>query len=126
MDLFDFDYHTFSTKYPENPTRMQLGNSYMYTATPTAPDQRIITLYFSSMKMYTDPLTGVPDFTTNPAINFNRLEKFYQDHRQHVSFNYQHVVYGLLVVKFNKALETPKAGLHGLMPDFSVELLEIP
>lgn len=128
METFDFDYHTPITRYPESGNRLQLGGSYMFSSEPTSPDQRVIVLHFAGMRNFCHPVTGVPDLTKMPAINFYRLEKFYQDHKLWRDFNYTHPQYGLLVVKFNKPLETPKAipGLRGWVEAFSVELLEQP
>lgn len=128
MEEFDFDYHVPTTEYPESGDRLVLGGSYMYTAAPIAPDQRIITLHFTEMRNYCHPITGVPDSTVNPAINFYRLELFYQEHRLFRSFNYRHPQYGMLVVKFNKPLKTPKMveGQPGVLQGFTVELIEQP
>lgn len=126
LELFDFDYHTPTTKYPDTGGRMKLGNSYTYTVAPTAPDQRIITLHFTQMVYFCDPETGDPDLTTSPAINFNRLEAFYQRHRLHADFNYEHPVYGMLVVKFSKPLETPTTRRGGYTEPFTIELEEQP
>lgn len=137
MELFDFPYHTPTTQYPESGDRLQLGGGYMFTAAPTAPDQRIITLNFEAgaMRNYWNPgsvgppeVPAGPDITTNATRNFYALEKFYQDHRMHLSFEYEHPQYGLLVVKFNKPLATPKAipGRFGEVEGFTVELIEQP
>lgn len=128
MEEFDFDFHKWNTDYPESGVRLQLGNSYTFTSEPVAPDQRIITLSFATMRYYVDPITGVPDVTTNPKINFYRLEQFYQRHRLWKSFNYRHAMYGMLVCKFNKPLKTPKGieGEPGKTEGFTLELMEMP
>lgn len=128
MEEFDFDYHFCTTEYPQTGDRLQLGNSYVSTSGPTAPDQRIITLHFEGMNMYVDRTTGLPDTTTDPKLNFYRLELFYQRHKTWKSFNYFHVMYGMLVCKFNSPLKTPKPvrGTHGLLDGFTIDLLEIP
>lgn len=127
MELFDFDYHKTTTAYPEG-TRIQLGKSYIFAAQPTAPDQRVITLYFNAMYYFCDPLTGAMNDSVQPKLNFWRLEKFYQAHQTWRNFQYVHPVYGMLVCKFNKPLQTPKPvdNHGGLLESFSVEFLEIP
>ena len=77
---------------------------------------------------FCDPYTGAPDVARLPKLNFYRLEQFYLAHKLWRSFNYNHPQYGMLVVKFNKPLETPKyvEGQPGALESFSVELLEIP
>ena len=125
METFDFDYHSFATKYPETGTRMKLGNSYTYTASPTSPPARIVTLYFDKMEvlMISD---GVPDLTTRPETNFNRLEAFYREHELHKTFIYPHVMFGNLFVKFSKPLEMPRITRGGWVPAFTLELEEQP
>lgn len=127
MEVFDFDYHKSTTAYPEQP-RIQLGKSWVFSPQPSAPDQRVITLYFNGMYYYCDPITGVPNDSVNPKLNFWRLEKFYQYHGTWRDFSYVHPVYGALVCKFNKPLQTPKPvdNVAGLLEAFSVEFLEIP
>ena len=128
METFDFDYHSTSVQYPESGDRLQLGKSYLFTSSPTAPDQRLLTLYFPGMRNYVGATTGTPDLTTEPKLNFYRLEQFYLQHKLWKSFEYTHVQYGLLVCKFNKPLVTPKRveGIPGLLEGFSLEFIEIP
>lgn len=49
MKRFNFPYHTQSTEYPESGTRVQLGNSYVFTAPPSGPDMRRFRLSFPTM-----------------------------------------------------------------------------
>jgi len=125
METFDFNYHSFSTKYPETGTRMKLGKSYTYTASSTAPPQRTITLHFDKMQvLMISP--GVPDVTSKPEMNFMRLDAFYRRHELHASFLYKHELYGDLVVKFAKPLEMPRVARGGWVPAFTLELEEQP
>lgn len=128
MEEFDFDYHACTAQYPESGDRVQLGGSYSFSSAPTAPDQRILTLHFDGMVNYWDAVGGVPDTATNPKRNFYRLELFYKRHRLWKSFNYRHAQYGILVVKFNKPLSTPKPSgdRQSTTDGFTLELLEIP
>lgn len=130
MEEFDFDYHTLSTQYPENAFVLQLGGGYTFTASPSAPDQRVLTLAFNSgvMRNYWNAIDGTPDTTTDPKLNFYRLEEFYQRHGIWKSFNYEHPQYGMLVVKFSKPLITPKAlpQESGRVEGFSLEFREQP
>lgn len=127
MAVFTWINHEHSTKYPTSGFRMALGNSYMATAAPTAPDQRVITLEFTTMKYFQNS-NGTLNLTTNLVNNFGALEAFWMTYKLFGSFTYNHPVYGALSVKFNKPLEIPKAMKSGdgwLMP-FSLELLEQP
>ena len=126
METFDFPYHLFSTDYPESGARMQLGNSYVFTTEPTAPDQRTFTLDFAAMKFFF--LNGVLSPIPEAKINILALDLFYQRHKLWKSFIYEHQVYGNLTVKFNKPLKIPKGipGGDGVVASFSVELIEMP
>lgn len=126
METFDFPFHLFSTDNPESGTRVQFGSSYVFSAPPSSPDQRTITLNFATMKFF---LTGgVLDDTVEPEINMLRLIKFYQRHKQWKSFLYNHPVHGTLVCKFSTPLKEPKGipGGTGAVEAFEVQLIEIP
>ena len=127
MDLFDFDFHNFETEYPDSGNRMQLGNSYTFSSSPVAPDQRIITLSFKGMLSYHNA-DGSPDPDKNPRVNIWRLEQFYLANKLWRPFNYKHARYGVLVVKFNKPFKVPKMveGEIGLTESFTVEFQEQP
>lgn len=128
MEEFDFHFHQWSAQYPDNGERMQLGGSYTFTASSPFPDQRVITLHFKTMRYYRDPVTNLVSDTINPAINFKRLEGFYNRHKLSKRFNYSHAAYGMLVCTFNKPLQTPKGveGSPGELEGFTLELLEHP
>jgi hypothetical protein len=128
MELFDFDFHSPTTEYPQSGDSVQLGRSYTFTSAPVAPDQRTITLNFAGMINYWDLVNNAPDVTTNPKRNFYRLEQFYLFHRMAKRFNYEHPQYGMLVCTFKEPLKTPKKvdGQSGWLEAFSVVLLEHP
>lgn len=126
METFDFPYHSCSVKNPESGFRGQFGNSYTFTAEPSAPDQRVLVLKFPVLKYFVT--AGVVDETVQPEINMKALIDFYQVHKMHTSFHYTHPVHGMLEVKFNKPLEEPSVelGSDGACLNVEVELLEIP
>lgn len=130
METFTFHYHSPTTAYPESGDRMQFGGGYVFTAAPTAPDQRVITLAFASgtMRNYWDSVLEAPDILTDPERNFYALELFYQAHKMWKSFLYLHPQYGELTVRFNKPLTTPKVlpNKPGVLDGFSLEFLEQP
>ena len=130
METFPFDYHIPSTEYPDEGSRLQLGDSYTFSVGASAPPQRIITLEFkdSAMRNFWDSANNKPDIVTNANRNFFALELFYQRHKLHNKFTYVHPQYGAMTVTFNKPLKTPKMvdGRPGEMQGFSVELLEHP
>lgn len=124
MEEFLFDYHTPTTSYPDNGLRGTLGNSYTFTVKPVAPPQRTLTLNFEQMTIFGNA-DGSPDYTTQVAINFNALEKFYQEHQLWRTFLYRHPIYGMLRVRFDEPLTTPKSK-NGYTEAFSVKLQEQP
>ena len=127
LEDFDFPYHTFETVNPETGFRGKFGGSYLFTAVPDSPDQRTFKLGFAAMKFFTNPDNSL-NSETEPAINMKRLIDFYQEHKLHKTFNYDHPVYGVLEVKFHKPLPEPKGviGGMGVVESFEIELIEIP
>lgn len=128
MKTFPMTHFRFETKYPESSTKVQLGRSWVFTAKPDAPDQRVFVLYFTGMKYYV-ATNNVLDLMTNKEINnLGVLETFYQSVLTWDKFFLKHPLYGKLVVMFNKPLAIPTGVANGLgtVDDFSIELLEIP
>lgn len=127
LEVFNYPYHTVKTENPESGLRIQLGKSYVFTAPPTDPDQRKITLNMKGMQYFTD-IDGELDDSVKATRNMFNLIKFYQRHKMYKSFQYNHPVHGVLVVKFNQPLveEEPVPGGSGVVKDFSIELIEIP
>jgi hypothetical protein len=116
-----------STKYPESGSRVQLSNSYMFTAKANSPDQRIFTVTLEGMCYFLDD-AGDLTSSTNRSRNMAVLEDFYLTHKLNGSFNFNHPVYGTVVVKFNRPLEIPEGipGGSGVLYAFTVELIEQP
>lgn len=127
MAVFPCEYFQTSTKYPDSGSRVQMGNSYVFTAPPTAPDQRVFVVALSGMQYFVDG-AGVIDLSSNLSRNMAHLDSFYNDHKLYLSFDFNHPIYGLLRCKFNRPLEIPNGikGGNGLIEDFSLELMEIP
>ena len=120
--------HRVATEHPDSGARMQFGDSYMYSAEPTAPDQRIFKLKFKILKYFLGPGDVLPNPNIQPAINLARLTAFYAEHRMWKSFTYPHPVYGDVQVKFNKPLSIPE-GIEqgdGAHADISLEFIEQP
>lgn len=127
METFPPKYFRFSTSYPVSGTRIQLGRSYQFDAPPEAPDQRIFKLKLQGMKYFVDGL-GVLDTLNYPERNMGNLEAFYNAHKLAKPFHLGHPLYGMVKVKFNKPFQIPEgiAGGDGAIPEFEVELIEIP
>lgn len=127
LETFNFPYHTVETTNPDSSTRIQMGNSYIFSAAPSAPDQRSFKLYFKTMKVY-ETSGGAIDYVTDQAMNFMRLVQFYQTHKTYKSFLYPHPLHGTVEVKFKSPLVEPKGveGGFGHTEAFDVEFIEIP
>lgn len=127
MEIFDFPYHTVEVENPESSFRVQMGGSYVFVAPPTDPDQRIITLYFPTMKYFFNEF-NILDETVNPEYNMLRLINFYKVHKMHEMFEYVHPVHGVMTVRFNQPLKEPRGipGGNGAVEAFSIQLIEVP
>lgn len=127
METFDFPYHTVETENPESGFRGQFGGSYVFSAPPSDPDQRTFTLHFPTMKFFEDGVGGLTT-TVYPQYNMYKLIQFYQTHKLHTSFLYNHPVHGTLVCKFRDPLKEPEGipGGSGAVKEFTVRLIEIP
>lgn len=121
----------FETKYEESGTRIKFGNTWEFTAAPTAPPRKIFTLHYEGMRYYVSHYDSSGDVffsSEHPELNIGLLEQFYQEHEMWKSFDLQHPVYNSKVCRFNKPLHIPKgytAG-RGMVEPFSVELIEVP
>lgn len=127
MATFPCTYFTYQTKYPASGSRIQLGNSYVFSAPPTAPDQRTFTLKLNGLQYFVTT-GGLVDLTQSPERNAAVLEAFYVTHKLFQTFVFNHPVLGALDCKFNRPLEIPEGlpGGNGVLNPFDVELIEIP
>ncbi len=127
MAVFSFPNHRVSTEYPDSSLRMQMGNSYQFSAPPPAPDQRKFILKFAVMKWFVTPSGGL-DLNTHPDINLALLDQFYNQVKLWGTFTYSHPVYGDLSCRFNKPLVIPEGVEqgNGTVMNIQVELIEVP
>jgi hypothetical protein len=127
MANFQPRYYSYSTRYPESGQRIKFGNSYGFTATPTAPDQRVFMLKLQGMEYFLLP-DGSLDLTTTLSRNLGAFEEFYREHQLHTEFNLAHPVYGTVKCKFLRPLEIPEGirGGNGVWDTIEVELEEQP
>ena len=106
METYNFPYCTVETENPDSSFRSQFGGSYIFSAPPTDPDQRIFTLHYPAMAYFTNE-DGDLDETIEPTKNMYALTKFYQQHKLYASFLYEHPVHGTLECKFKEPLKEP-------------------
>lgn len=127
MAVFPATFFRFSTKYPDSGSRIQFGRSYQFDTPPESPDQRIFLIKLMGMQYFLTAGQAL-DRTIKPERNLALLEDFYNAHKRATEFTLNHPVYGAVVCKFNRPLEIPEGipGGNGLVPEFEVELIEIP
>lgn len=127
MATFPATYFTVQTKYPQSGSRVQLGNSYLYTAPPVAPDQRTFIVNLQGMTYFVNA-NGTLNTTTQTGRNMAVFEQFFLDHKLYLTFQFPHPVYGTVNCKFSQPLQIPEGipGGSGMLPPFEVELIEIP
>lgn len=126
METFDFPYHRQRTEYPQSGNRIQLGNGYVFTSPPNAPDIRTFTLSFPTMFYYVNETDNALDKIKNPKYNMAVLEDFYNRHKLHKPFVYPHPVYGNIEVRFMDPLKIPEGIVNGngALEDFNITLIE--
>lgn len=127
MAAFEFPYHTVATDYPESGFQINLGNSYSYAVGATSPDQRTFTLKFPTMKYFVNA-QGQVDATIHPDLNMKALEDHYNAHKRHITFTYDHPVYGVVNVRYRDPLRIPEGikGGGGALKDFQIVFVEVP
>ena len=127
MQAFPVTHFRIATRYPQSGLRLQLGNSYQWDVETPAPDQRTFLIKIPGMRYFLDS-NGQISKSTLPGLNLAVLEDFYIVHRMAKAFTFSHPVHGSLTCKFNKPLEIPEgiAGGNGAVPEFEVELIEVP
>lgn len=69
METFNFPYHRQRTEYPQSGNRIQLGNGYVFTSPPNAPDLRTFTLSFPTMKYFINDEPTATNFIPNSVAN---------------------------------------------------------
>lgn len=128
METFPMTMFKFTTEYPQSGTSIQLGNSYAFTAAPTAPDQRTFTLTFSVLKYFINGDGSINTSLYSNTLNLKVLEDFYARHKLWKSFNFTHPIHGSLVVKFKEPLSIPagETGGGGAVKEIQVKLIEQP
>ena len=129
MAVFPATYYGVpAVKYPENGNRIQLSNSYAFTAAPTSPDMRVFTVTLEGMQYFQHPTTGLAGRGQEPERNQAVLDDFYQSVHMNTAFDFFHPAFGTLSVKFNAPLQVPEAikGANGMIGTYTVELIEQP
>lgn len=132
MATFDFPWHKVAEDNPDSGVGVQFGNSYEFRAGPTAPLQRTFTITMQGMRVYTQSDGVTIDSTTNGTSgrkdNIMTLYAFWQTHKQHVPFVYNHPLHGAMNCRFKTPLRlpTPVDGGSGLYPNFEMQFIEVP
>lgn len=127
-ETFPLKLFSYSTEYPTSGVNIALGNSYTFTAAPSAPDQRLFTIKFAALKYFLAEGGGIDTDVYADTLNLGTLEAFYNRHRLWKSFDFNHPIYGLVVVKFKDPLKVPEgvAGGGGAVKGLEIKLVEMP
>lgn len=105
---FNFPYHRISDEYPESSAIVKFGRGYEFASAPRGPDQIIFDLEFPAMFYIVTKATGLVDLTTAPTYNIMVLQKFYEDHRLYLPFDFPHPSRGIVSCRFKTPLVMPK------------------
>lgn len=122
-DTFNFPYHTFATKYPEDQSTKTFGGGWSFSATPRNPIFKHVILTMNGLRFYQNANGSISN-TLNPTKNALTLQQFYEVHRQNKVFIYPHPVFGNMSVRFLNPVEVPAVGSNGVIPSFTITLIE--
>ena len=143
---FNFPLHHVVHQYPAGD-QVQFGRGWSHASEPDLPIQRSFILKFSAMTYVKNPYTGLwlRNGDTRPApVEQAALDKlktrsiiclddFYNEHKLHKKFNYNHFLFGNLVVRFSQAFQIPSPldsakNIHNDIPteSFEVRFVEQP
>lgn len=126
MAVFDFPFHVApAVQYPDDQTKVKLGRGWTHVAKPFGPIERVLKLKMRGMQFFLNGSNQL-DASVNPQRNAYALEQFYETHRLHGEFTYPWDGRGNLTVRFNKPLQLPEPLGNGVLPDFEIELIEVP
>lgn len=103
-----------------------MGKGYEFRQGENAPEQMQYDLVFKGMRYVY--VSNVLSNSANPTLNILALDAFYVANKLHKVFIYPHPVRGNINVRFLKPLEygTPEEGGTGIIPEFTISIIEQP
>jgi hypothetical protein len=127
MATFNFPFHKCRIKFPDDQARMRFGRNFVYASDPVIPLQRTFYLKLSGIQWTTD---GTGAAIVGPVVTRDALTlyNFYLTHRLGVTFDYPVPGFTTVKARFSTPLELPEAevGGTGVLPEFEIELIEVP
>lgn len=131
MENFDnFMLHKVKTEYQPNGFSVAFGGGYSFDTDGGYPPLKKFTLTFTGYQYYLKEVNGVEVVDKEKNIdknNMGALEDFYLRHLTYKNFEYNHPVYGKVIVRFSEPLVIPE-GIpegRGILNDFNVVLKEV-
>lgn len=122
--------HRAKYDYQAQGFSVQFGGGYSFSTDGGYPLLRKITLTFKGFQFYTKVVNGVTviDRDKNKDINnMGALDKFYQDHKTNVTFDYNSPIYGRMKVQFAEPFSVPEIieRSNGVCEQFNIVLREV-
>lgn len=128
-ETFDFKFFTENTEYKDESRAIKMGGGWEYTVEPLVADPRVFHLQFGALVWYTNMVDGreVVDINIEPDTNAGRMDDFYNRHRLHKPFYFNHPRYGVTKVRFEAPLDLgqPVENSGGVVKGVSIKLLEV-
>lgn len=137
---FDFPLHHATHSYPAGD-QVQFGRGWSHASEPDLPIQRSFILKFAAMTYVKNPHTGLWLRDADTRVNSGELlalnkikqrsivclDDFYNEHKLHKKFIYNHFLYGALVVRFAQAFQIPSPleSAKNIQNDIPTEAFEV-
>lgn len=131
MDNFDdFMIHRVKYDYQNQGFSVQFGGGYSFDTDGGYPLLRKLSLTFKGFQFYHKNVNGIEviDREKNKHINnMGALDKFYNEHKTNITFEYHSPIYGTMLVRFAEPLTIPEIieGSDGVCEQFNVTLKEV-
>lgn len=131
MDNFDnFMAHRVSYDYQPQGFSVQFGGGYSFDTDGGYPLLRKLNLTFKGFQFYLKKVNGVDVIDKEKNISINNmaaLDKFYNEHKTNVTFEYNSPLYGKMLVRFAEPLKIPEIieGSNGVCEPFNIVLKEV-
>lgn len=131
MENFDnFMMHKVKVEYQPNGFSVTFGGGYSFDTDGGYPPLKRFILTFKGYQYYLKEVNGVEVTDKEKNIDKNNmaaLEDFYLRHLTNKNFEYNHPVYGKVIVRFAEPLQIPE-GIEkgrGVLGDFNIILKEV-
>lgn len=127
MADWTFPYFELEFEYPDDQKRIKLGQGYTLATKAYGPLERVYTLKMTGLQWFLDA-AGDVDRTQATDRNIALVMDFYEAQRMDGEWTIDLPGHGTKTVRFNKPLKIPASmkGGAGVLPEFEIELIEVP